>query len=594
MHSLFDPKQLPWRRRPAEPGHQFMTEYYSSTSEILWDVFLASVPLLIGIWFRPRASVFATAVIISYWLTNTFATIGLFWYYVFSIIIWWALESYGEYRDLIQPGKKPTVMGWFRITALVKLARVNVFKPPRLKPDEEPYRGRLFSLKKRKGPRPTVKKAAPTRQADQKASPAMFYRLAHLLRMYQFADAQTLQIKMSLLEDGIQALFWNLGERSSGAINQREEWGGEIAHVHATDGSLHLLLHPEDVKTVIDAGWGERHPLCANNKRLFRFLYHGLREKPLPVPEGWTLIYAPRNNNELDTIRPIITAAIWYATGGALHPITISTAYPDPTAHTDLPKRYPWWEWLYGLVPAPPASKTIRPCTCGPNCSGTRPTNSTDSSEKAASKTPTTKSNTQTQRTQDGQTPGEEKDQQQVDYDERIDQAMRELDRILEERQRESQRRRTSTTDGQAEDGDGDENKPTETNRPPDTPPEPPPPAPAPISDPGGGGRRVGRLARRMYPLSFSSQETGNEPSQRKERRRSRRRESDPGVGTGRTPRRAEGGLHSPVAGAGAGAGRRLGAVREESPRNNAGGNNNNKNEDDGENNAWEEWDDFF
>ncbi|KAK4164092.1 hypothetical protein QBC43DRAFT_211730, partial [Cladorrhinum sp. PSN259] len=352
-----------------------MGEYYNSPSEILWDVLLASVPLLVGIWFKPRSSVFATAVVVAYWLTNTFGTTGLFWYYVFSIVVWWILESYGEYRDVAQPGKKPTVAGWLRVAFLVHLARVNVLEPPRLKPTEEPYRGRIFALRKRRGPRPTVRKVAPTRQVDQQASPAMFYRLVHMLRMYQFADAQTLQIKMSFLEDGIQALFWNVGDRSVGAINQREEWGGEIAHVHATDSSLHVLLHPEDVKAVIEAGWGERHPLCANEKWFFRFLYHGLGEKPLPVPAGWTLIYAPRNNNELDTIRPIVAAAIWYATQGALHPVTINTQYPDPVTtlqDDEKVKRYPWWEFLYGLIPAPPATKTVgRPCMCPLNCSGT-------------------------------------------------------------------------------------------------------------------------------------------------------------------------------------------------------------------------------
>ncbi|KAK4220908.1 hypothetical protein QBC38DRAFT_429965 [Podospora fimiseda] len=528
-----------------------MVEYYSSTSEILWDVFLASVPLLLAIFVKPRLSIFATAVAISYWLTNTLGTTGLFWYYVFSIVVWWGLESYSEYRDLMQPGQKPTVMGWFRITALVKLARVDVLKPPRIQPTEAPYRGRLFALKKRIGERPTVKKVAPSRQVDQKASPAMFYRLVHLLRMKQSTAVQALQIKMSVLEDGSQALFWNLGERSPGAINQREEWGGEIAHVHATDGSLHVLLHPEDVKTVIEAGWGERHPLCANDKWFFRFLFHGLREKPLPVPAGWTLIYAPRNNNELDTIRPIITAAIWYATGGALHPVTIATGYPDPTTQNDEgPKRYPWWEWVYGLIPAPPASKSVRPCMCGPNCSGSTPPNA-----------PTT-TNTNTQNQTQGGTQTREENTLQEDYDSRIDQAMQELDRILEERQRESQRQQNQDT----EDDDNEEG------------PEPKPATPAPLSDPGGG-RRIGKLARTMYPLSSSNSSPQN--------RRYRQSESDPGVGIGRTPRRADGGLHFDAGRARGGC--RLGTVREESSRrNNAGP------EGEEEESNWGEWDEFF
>lgn len=29
-----------------------------------------------------------------------------------------------------------------------------------------------------------------------------------------------------------------------------------------TDGSLHLTLHPKDVKLVLERGWGQRHPLA--------------------------------------------------------------------------------------------------------------------------------------------------------------------------------------------------------------------------------------------------------------------------------------------------------------------------------------------
>jgi hypothetical protein len=31
---------------------------------------------------------------------------------------------------------------------------------------------------------------------------------------------------------------------------------GEVVHLHTLDGSMHMTLHPEDVKTVLDKGWG--------------------------------------------------------------------------------------------------------------------------------------------------------------------------------------------------------------------------------------------------------------------------------------------------------------------------------------------------
>ncbi|KAH6627478.1 hypothetical protein F5144DRAFT_548923 [Chaetomium tenue] len=107
-----------------------------------------------------------------------------------------------------------------------------------------------------------------------------------------------------------------------------EEWGGEIAHVHVADGSLHAVLHPEDVRTVIDAGWGERHPLCANDKRWFRLLFHGFMEQRLPVPGGLVLVYAPRDEGELQVLHAILEAAVWYATRGELYPVGFAAEHP--------------------------------------------------------------------------------------------------------------------------------------------------------------------------------------------------------------------------------------------------------------------------
>jgi hypothetical protein len=54
--------------------------------------------------------------------------------------------------------------------------------------------------------------------------------------------------------------------------------------VHPSDGSTHMILSASDAKTVIDRGWGERHPLAG----------------VLPgLPETNLLIYPPRTAGEL-------------------------------------------------------------------------------------------------------------------------------------------------------------------------------------------------------------------------------------------------------------------------------------------------------
>jgi hypothetical protein len=51
--------------------------------------------------------------------------------------------------------------------------------------------------------------------------------------------------------------------------------GYEIAHVHPSDNSLHVLMSLVDARAVVEAGWGQRFPL---NPHRFQWNW---------VPEGW-------------------------------------------------------------------------------------------------------------------------------------------------------------------------------------------------------------------------------------------------------------------------------------------------------------------
>lgn len=78
---------------------------------------------------------------------------------------------------------------------------------------------------------------------------------------------------------------------------------GEVCHAHPIDGSLHMTLHPADAKVVLEAGWGERHPL-ARGGWFERF-----------VPRGFVLIYSPSSEADLQVVSQIIKAAIWHVGG---------------------------------------------------------------------------------------------------------------------------------------------------------------------------------------------------------------------------------------------------------------------------------------
>lgn len=114
----------------------------------------------------------------------------------------------------------------------------------------------------------------------------------------------------------------------------------EIAHLHPTDHSLHVLLAPQDCKTgmlelslrregnvspslcsnlnrapdfiltVISHGWGERHKLgCSRALRLLP-----TRAK-VYIPKEYIWIYAPRDGQELAVLEKILIAAVSYMTG---------------------------------------------------------------------------------------------------------------------------------------------------------------------------------------------------------------------------------------------------------------------------------------
>lgn len=81
---------------------------------------------------------------------------------------------------------------------------------------------------------------------------------------------------------------------------------GEIVHLHGSDGSMHLTLHPDDAKVVLDAGWGERHPLAGVFKKRW-FLPQ--------LPSGFVLLYAPLDDGEIESVLRIISAAAIFVGG---------------------------------------------------------------------------------------------------------------------------------------------------------------------------------------------------------------------------------------------------------------------------------------
>lgn len=192
---------------------------------------------------------------------------------------------YHDYRNYLSlgPGGTPSTfrgylkVSWFRLWALRDL-----FTPPPTTSVITPSSGILKNhpLPYRAGPRPVVAGVIPQRQLDQRGPDETYLGLRRTIETVAATHPTKLAADTSCFEKHSVGLF------ARHPIN--ETCQGEILHIHPSDRSMHMNLHPEDIKVVLEKGWGQRHPLA--KKAWFG---------RLPVPETFTLVYAPRGMTQL-------------------------------------------------------------------------------------------------------------------------------------------------------------------------------------------------------------------------------------------------------------------------------------------------------
>ncbi|KAF4984179.1 hypothetical protein FZEAL_577 [Fusarium zealandicum] len=203
-----------------------------------------------------------------------------------------------DYRNFLNlgPGGTPsTFAGYLRVSWFRLWSLHDPFAPPAPDPSCLPTSGilRRCSLPYRAGPRPVVAGIAPQRQLDQHGSRDCYRALRWSMAKLANRSPKKFGTEKSCVEKHGLALF----ARHPVQTNCQ----GEICHVHDSDHSMHMCLHPDDIKDVLEKGWGQRHPLAWRS----RFLKS-------PVSPDFVLIYAPRDEQELQVIYNIIEAAIWY------------------------------------------------------------------------------------------------------------------------------------------------------------------------------------------------------------------------------------------------------------------------------------------
>ncbi|KAL3470608.1 hypothetical protein BJX99DRAFT_264079 [Aspergillus californicus] len=225
-------------------------------------------------------------------------------------------KDYHAFIALGPGGTPSTPAGYLRICILRLVTLRNPFSPPSIPATLYPKTGYLtrHTLPQRTGPRPIVVGIAPQRQLSQKASPAVYDALASEIRRFAHTHPNTLYTSTSCFEKHSTGIFYHLPDpipqqhQKKRPHNHRITCNGEVCHSHPSDGSLHLTLHPADVKLVLERGWGQRHPLARDDWWWVTRI----------VPSGFVMIYAPRNEEEIKVVGEIIRGAAWWVSGKEL------------------------------------------------------------------------------------------------------------------------------------------------------------------------------------------------------------------------------------------------------------------------------------
>lgn len=216
-----------------------------------------------------------------------------------GMLSWIIYNDYDNFL-LLGPGGTPsTFLGYLKIAILRMFALKNPYEPLSCTGDVSPKAGFLDSsqsaLPQRRGPRPQIAGIAPQRQINQRGCPVAYKALLAALEAAATRNPGKLYTGISCFEKKGLSLF------SRYPINATCK--GEIVHVHHSDRAMHMNLHPDDAKLVIQRGWGQRHPLARGGW----FKQY--------VPREFMMVYAPRNQAELEVIRRIVQAAGYWVSG---------------------------------------------------------------------------------------------------------------------------------------------------------------------------------------------------------------------------------------------------------------------------------------
>jgi hypothetical protein len=150
-----------------------------------------------------------------------------------------------------------------------------------------------FSLPRRAGQRPRTTPTNPHTQLDQQPTDS---GLREKLAERVFALSGVIEKPSRVSVPGARAMTLAAGQPTGppeAFLIERE-----FAHLHPPpDQSLHAMLPPDLAREATDAGWAEQHPIARK----------GL------IPANAVMLYAPRDEAELDVVERLIRASYSFA-----------------------------------------------------------------------------------------------------------------------------------------------------------------------------------------------------------------------------------------------------------------------------------------
>jgi len=136
----------------------------------------------------------------------------------------------------------------------------------------------------------------PQRQIIEPITPKALKRLSTLMHALAASHPDILHYGLSKTEGGTgHAIYANPDTPTVNPDAHKIRY--EMAHVHPSENSLHVYVSPRDARTVVEAEWGLRFPVS------------------WIAPASWIMVYAPRNEGEVEIVERIVRAAIGWNTG---------------------------------------------------------------------------------------------------------------------------------------------------------------------------------------------------------------------------------------------------------------------------------------